>query len=152
VPAAILLVLGGWVFYVHVWGHGDDKRVRWVDFTHRFGELRFDHAGARLIHGGRTLRKFLNEHGSTPLARRPMPTFNWRHRDVVVVATGPRSAEGYEIQIVRIRLERRRLVVTVRERAPRLGRPQRAEFRYPYRLITIPKLERNLYVETLGRP
>ena len=114
VPLAILLTLGGWVFFVHVYGHASDRRVRWVDFTHRFGELRFDHAGARLIHGGITLRKFLGEHGSPAVVRRPSPTINWRHRDVVVVAAGPRSAEGYEIQIVRIRLELRRLVVTVR--------------------------------------
>lgn len=70
----------------------------------------------------------------------------------MLVTSGPRSATGYALRIVRVVEQRRRVVVTAREQTPRLGQAVRATFRYPYRVITIPKLGKAFYVETPGRP
>lgn len=139
----------GWVLFKDVYGHGGSKPLAWVDLTSQFGRLRFDHPGARMIRGPITLRAFLREHGDRAAVH---PPIDFHRRDVVLVTSGPRSATGYELRIVRVTEQRRRVVVTVREETPRLGQTVRAGLRYPYRLVTIPKLGKAFYVETLGRP
>ena len=137
------------MLFKDVYGHGGSKRLAWVDLTSKFGQLRFDHSGARMIRGPITLRAFLREHGDASARH---PPIDFHRRDVVLVTTGPRSSTGYEPRILRVVEQRRRVVVTVREETPSLGQTVRAGLRYPYRLITIPKLGKAFYVETLGRP
>jgi hypothetical protein len=51
-----------------------------------------------------------------------------------------------------VREERRRVVVTVRERTPSLARPGAARLVFPFRLITIARTGKPVALEVRGRP
>jgi hypothetical protein len=75
------------------------------------------------------------------------PRIDFATRRAVLVAIGPRSSSGYAVEIESVREERRRVVVTVRERAPELGQPLRPRVTYPFRLITLPRDDKPIVIE-----
>jgi PrcB C-terminal len=86
--------------------------------------------------------------GSAP----PVPTIDWPRREAILIATGPRSSTGYSLRVVSVQQRGARLVVTVNERTPALGDPVVARVTYPYRLITVPRIDKKLLLHIEGRP
>jgi hypothetical protein len=86
--------------------------------------------------------------GSAP----EIPHIDWRRREAVLVAAGPRSSTGYALRVVSVHETSDRLVVSVRERTPSLGEPVQARVTYPFRLITIPRISKKPFLHWEGRP
>jgi hypothetical protein len=81
-----------------------------------------------------------------------LPAIDWAHREAILVAAGPRSSTGYILRIVSVRETAHHVVVTVHEDTPVLGQPVRAGVTYPFRLITIPRTSKPLFLHWPGRP
>ncbi len=81
-----------------------------------------------------------------------LPSIDWAHREAILVAAGPRSSTGYVLRIVGVRETAHHVVVTVHEDTPMLGEPARAGVTYPFRLITIPRTTKPLFLHWPGRP
>jgi hypothetical protein len=80
------------------------------------------------------------------------PTIDFAHREAILVAVGPRSSTGYALRVVKVRETSDRIAVTVQERTPTLGERVVARVTYPYRLITIPRIDKRLLLHIEGRP
>ncbi len=72
-------------------------------------------------------------------------------RMTVIVSPGPRSSTGYGVRVLSVTEERRRIVVRVREVAPRLGQKVEARVTYPYAYIVIPLSRKRVQVSWEGR-
>jgi hypothetical protein len=81
-----------------------------------------------------------------------IPSIDWAHREAILVSAGPRSSTGYELRIVSVRETAHHVVVTVHERTPTLGEPVQARVTYPFRLITIARTPKPLFLHWPGRP
>jgi hypothetical protein len=82
----------------------------------------------------------------------PLPNIDFARREVYLVAAGPRSSTGYELEIVHVRDEGGHIVVVVHERAPALGDRVQARVTYPFRLITLPRSTEPVKLKWPGRP
>lgn len=74
-----------------------------------------------------------------------------RGREAILISPGPRSSTGYDVRVLSIVEERRRIVVRVREVAPRLGDPVRPVVTYPYRLVMMPASRKHVTIRWEGR-
>jgi hypothetical protein len=83
---------------------------------------------------------------------RNLPTIDWARREAILVSSGPRSSTGYVLRIVSVRETAHHVVVTVHEDTPTLGEPVQARVTYPFRLITIPRTSKPLFLHWPGRP
>jgi len=81
-----------------------------------------------------------------------VPPIDFGRRTAVLVAAGPRSSSAYAVAVVDVTEERRRVVVTIRERAPTLSEPGRARLAFPFRLITIARSGKPVELDWEGRP
>jgi hypothetical protein len=81
-----------------------------------------------------------------------LPTIDWTHREAILVSAGPRSSTGYVLRIVSVRETAHHVVVTVHEDTPSLGEPVQAHVTYPFRLITIRRTTKPLFLHWPGRP
>jgi len=145
----VVALVGGWVAYVHAWRHGGGRPVAWSDVSARVGPLQFPRATFRVFLRRKKLADYLDAvmPGRAPAA----PSIDFAHRKAVLIAAGPRSSTGYDLQVVRVVAERSRVVVVVRERTPSLGDRVRARVTYPYRLLTIPRTGKPTHLDFEGR-
>jgi hypothetical protein len=81
-----------------------------------------------------------------------VPPIDFARREAIIVAVGPRSSTGYALRVVKVRETSDRIAVTVRERTPTIGEPVQARVTYPFRLITIPRIDKKLLLHIEGRP
>jgi hypothetical protein len=81
-----------------------------------------------------------------------LPAIDWRRREAILVSAGPRSSTGYVLRIVSVRETAHHVVVTVHEDTPTLGQPVQPRVTYPFRLITIPRTRKPLFLHWPGRP
>jgi hypothetical protein len=81
-----------------------------------------------------------------------LPAIDWAHREAILISAGPRSSTGYVLHIVSVRETSHHVVVTVHEQTPTLGQPVQARVTYPYRLITIARTSKPLFLHWPGRP
>lgn len=150
VVTAIAALVSAWLAYAYVWGHGGSRPLAWHDLTRQLGPAEFPRPAGRVFGSAQELRRYLIAAmpGRTPA----LPQIDFRRREAVLLATGPRSSTGYAVEVESVSEERRRVVVHVRERTPILGDPVAPRVTYPYRLITLPR--RNKPVELIweGRP
>lgn len=137
-----------WVTYSHVFGHERLGMLQWRDLTARVAPLRFSHGTTRVLPGPKTFALYLRERGF----RGQLPVLDFDTRDVILVAVGPRSTTGYELQVVSVEEQRRRVLVTLRERTPTLDGSVTVRTVYPFRLFTIPKTGKRKFVHIEGRP
>ena len=82
----------------------------------------------------------------------PLPSIDFAQREVYLVAAGPRSSTGYELEVVRVQDEGNHIVVVVHERTPTLGDPVQAHVTYPFRLIALPRSTKPVKLKWPGRP
>jgi PrcB C-terminal len=72
-------------------------------------------------------------------------------REAILISPGPRSSTGYDVEVLSIVEERRRIVVDVREIAPKLGDRVRGIVTYPYRLVMMPASTKHVTIRWEGR-
>ena len=149
--ALVVVLAASWVgggAAWRAWEHRGDRAVPWRDLSAslqapllpeptvaRFGDV------AKLADRLRAL-----EPGREP----SVPPLR-ADEDAILLSTGPRSATGYAIEVAAVREERGRLVVRARERAPTLARPGTARLVSPVALIAVPRIDKPLSIEWVGR-
>jgi PrcB C-terminal len=130
-------------------GSGGD-RVAYDDVSAQLRPAEFTRQVRQIFRSRDELREYLER--SMPGRRLHLPRIDFSRREVILVATGPRSSTGYELRILGVRGAGDRIVVTVRERTPSLGEPVAARVTYPFRLISVPRSDKHLRLKWLGRP
>jgi hypothetical protein len=80
-----------------------------------------------------------------------VPLFDFAHSRLILLAAGPRSSTGYDVQVVRVTGRRGDIRVVAREQTPGLGERGEPRLLSPYRLIAIPATEKRVYVQWQGR-
>jgi hypothetical protein len=136
------VLAAAWILYVRLYQHGGGHELAYTDLSGALHEPRFPRPAGKVFRDGEALASFLP--GRTRI--------DLRGREAVLVAAGPRSSTGYSLDVLRVTEERGRIVVSVRERTPRLGDPVRARVTYPYRLIAIPRSRKPVKIDWQGRP
>ena len=143
----MLVAAAAWLAWQELWAHGGDRPLAWRDLTDRTladpprSELRVFRSRA-------ALREGLAEDGRSAT----VPPIDFSRREAILVAAGPRSSGAYDLDVVGVTEERRRIVVTVRERAPSLASPGAARLTFPFRLITIERRDKPVALDWRGRP
>jgi hypothetical protein len=87
-----------------------------------------------------------------PRAAPTLPHIDYARRRLVLVAAGPRSSTGYRVEILHATERRGDIRILAREITPILGGHVQAKLTSPFRLITIPKTSKRVYVQWQGRP
>jgi PrcB C-terminal len=139
-----------WLLYDRVYERGEAHPLAWQDLTATLGTVEFPRPTGRVYRSRVELQDYLDAvmPGRAPKA----PPIDFRHREALLVAAGPRSSTGYELRIERVTEERGRIVVELRERTPSLGEPVAARLAYPYRLITFARNDKSVSLDWQGRP
>ena len=81
-----------------------------------------------------------------------LPRIDFSRHEIYLVAAGPRSSTGYELEVVRVRDEGDHIVVVVHEQTPSLGDPVQARVTYPFVLISLPRSKEPVKLKWPGRP
>ena len=136
--------------YAYAFKRGGERPLAWQDLTAQLAAAEFPHPAGRVFGSAPKLRKFLIAAmpGRTPKS----PRIDFRRREAVLLATGPRSSTGYAVEVESVREQHGRILVRVRERTPSLGDPVAARVTYPYRLITLPRRDKPVEIIWEGRP
>jgi hypothetical protein len=147
--AGVLVALGiGWLAYDRVWGRSGDRPVAWEDRSALLGKPRFLRSTVRELETREELERVLTEDTVGP--SRPAPALPYEERRVLLVVLGPRSSPAYELDVLGIREENRRIVVTVSESAPGPAEAAPAGVTAPFRLLLLPRGEKPIDVEWEG--
>jgi hypothetical protein len=141
--ATALLVAVTWVAWQALWAHGADRSLGWVDLTKRT-LAQPEAAGLRVFQSRSDLEDALRS--------ATVPAIDFDRRTAILVSTGPRSSSAYELDVVSVVEQRRRIVVTVRERTPSIAVPGTPTLAYPFRLITIDRSRKPVVLHRKGRP
>jgi len=120
--AVVVLVLAAWL---HARGHQGSTPVPWKDVSREAHITNRSVAAYSVTKQGATERIF--------------------------VSPGPRSSTGYAVEVVRAVEQRTRILIEVREVAPRLGQHVQARVTYPYVLIEIPRTRKHVALTWLGQ-
>jgi hypothetical protein len=143
------LVCAGLV-YAYAFERGGARPLAWRDLTGQMGPAELPRPAGRVFGSAQELRHFLI--AAMPGRAPELPRIDFRRREAVLLATGPRSSTGYAVEVESVSEERGRVVVQVRERTPSLGDPVAARVTYPYRLITLPRRDKPVEIIWKGRP
>ena len=111
-----------------------ERKIAWADVTHRLPQLEPERAGVKSFHSRRELERYLET--EAPPGRTRIAQLDFRRDQLALISAGARSSTGYTLRVLDVTEHRRRIVVTVRQRAPRLGDPAEARPTFPYRLIS----------------
>jgi hypothetical protein len=129
---------------------GKARVVTYTDLTRQTGPLEFTRITRDVYRSRPALLAVLER--NNPGRRIRVPPVDFAHREVYLIAAGPRSSTGYELEVVRVVDTGPRIVVTVHERTPSLGDPVQARVTYPYRLIALPRSDKPVKLKWPGRP
>jgi len=145
--AATVVAAAAWLAWVELWAHGGGRPLPFDDLT-RATLAEPLRAELRVFRNRDALRRHLTSGGrSATIPRLPLGA-----REAVLVAAGPRSSSAYELEILGVEEQRRRVVVSIRERTPSLARPGAARLVFPFRLLTIPRTGKPVELDWRGRP
>ena len=143
----MLVAAAAWLGWQELWAHGGDRALAWRDLTERtLAEP--PRSALSVLRSRDELRRALAEGGRSAT----LPQIDFSQREAILVAAGPRSSGAYELEVVAVTEERRRIVVAVRERTPSLARPGAARLTFPFRLITIERRDKAVALDWRGRP
>ena len=129
---------------------GTARLVTYTDLTRQTGPLEFTRITRDVYRTRAALLDVLERNNPGRLVE--LPPIDFARREAYLVATGPRSSTGYQLDILRVVDTGARIVVTVHERTPSLGEPVQARVTYPYRLITLPRSNKPVKLKWPGRP
>jgi hypothetical protein len=145
--ATVLAAAAAWLAWQELWAHGGDTPLPWRDLTSR--TLAEPPRSQLRVFGSRQeLERALREGGRSAT----VPAIDFSRREAILVAAGPRSSSAYELDVLAVTEERRRIVVTVRERTPSMANPGAARLTFPFRLITIARRGKDATLDWRGRP
>jgi hypothetical protein len=142
--AALAVLAAAWLVWQALWAHGGDREVLWRDLTARTFAAP---ARSQLV----AFQELAPPRAALG-ASATVPPIDFERRRAVLVAAGPRSSSAYALDVLQVREERRRVVVTIRERAPTLARPGKPQLAFPFRLLTIPRSDKPVELDWQGRP
>jgi hypothetical protein len=125
---------------------GEGEAVTWRDLSSQVGPLTILRSERRLFRERSALETYL----SAARAERSAPAVDFTDRQVLLVATGPRSSTGHAVEVLSARERDGEITVRVREHSPRLGEDVRPRVTYPYRLISLPA-DKGVHVDWVGR-
>jgi hypothetical protein len=129
---------------------GKARPVAYTDLTRQTGRLEFTRITSAVCRSRTALREVLER--NNPGRPIKVPSIDFANREAYLVATGPRSSTGYELEILRVVDTGPSIVVRVHERTPSLGDPVEARVTYPYRLIALPRSDKPVKLKWPGRP
>ena len=132
-------------------GCGSSPRdVPYVDLTRQTGRLEFTRIRRDVFRNRAALLDVLEQNNPGRAIR--LPKIDFKHTEIYLVAAGPRSSSGYELQVLRVQDLGDRIVVVVHERTPSLGDAVQARVTYPFRLIALPRSSKPVTLKWPGRP
>ncbi len=132
-------------------GCGSTPRdVPYTDLTRQAGPLEFTRITRDLFRNRATLLAVLER--NNPGRPIHLPNIDFGRREIYLVAAGPRSSSGYELQVVRVRDLGDHIVVVVHEQTPTLGDPVQPRVTYPFVLIALPRSGEPVKLKWPGRP
>ena len=142
--------LAVWLLSSLAWSRGSARLLAWRDLTPELGRVEFPRKSLRVFHDRAALEEYLRAvmPGRGPQA----PRLDFSRREALLIAAGPRSSTGYELEILRVTERRKDIRVLARETTPSLGQRVVPRLTSPYRLITIPVTAKRVYVSWQGRP
>jgi PrcB C-terminal len=126
------------------------KPVAYTDISTRLRPVEFPRVVRQLFRSRSEFADYLRR--AMPGNAPRIPPIDWQRRDAILIAAGPRSSTGYVLHVVGVRETAGHVVVSVREQTPSLGEPVQARVTYPFRLITIPRIPKPLFLHWEGRP
>jgi len=129
---------------------GKARAVAYTDLTRQTGRLEFTRITSAACRSRAALLEVLER--NNPGRPIKLPSIDFANREAYLVATGPRSSTGYELEILRVTDTGSQILVWVHERTPALGDPIQARITYPYRLITLPRSDKPVKLKWPGRP
>lgn len=136
-----------WLGWQELWARGGDRPLAWRDLTARtLAEP--PRSELRAFGSHEDLRRALTAGARSAT----VPPIDFASREAILIAAGPRSSGSYELEVLAVTEERRRIVVSVRERTPSLAVPGAARLTFPFRLITIERRDKNVTLDWRGRP
>lgn len=132
-------------------GCGSTPRdVPYTDLTRQAGPLEFTRITRDVFRNRAGLLDVLERNNPGRTIR--LPSIDFSRREIYLVAAGPRSSTGYELEVMRVRDEGDHIVVVVHERTPSLGDPVQARVTYPFVLISLPRSKEPVKLKWPGRP
>jgi len=126
------------------------RDVPYTELTKQAGPFEFTRITRDVFRSRAGLLDVLERNNPGRTIRQPRIDFS-RH-EIYLVAAGPRSSTGYELEVVRVRDEGDHIVVVVHERTPSLGDPVQARVTYPFVLISLPRSKEPVKLKWPGRP
>jgi len=132
-------------------GCGTSPRdVPYVDLTQQTGRLEFTRIRRDVFRNRTALLEVLEQNNPGRTIR--LPRIDFKRSEIYLVAAGPRSSSGYELQVLRVQDLGDRIVVVVHERTPSLGDAVQARVTYPFLLIALPRSSKPVTLKWPGRP
>ena len=129
---------------------GQARAVAYTDLTRQLGPLEFTRITSAVCRSRAALLEVVER--NNPGRAIKVPSIDFANREAYLVATGPRSSTGYELEILRVEDTGPNIVVRVHERTPSLGDSVQVRVTYPYRLITLPRSDKPVKLKWPGRP
>lgn len=126
------------------------RDVPHTDLTRQVGPLEFTRITRDVFRNRDALLDVLERNNPGRTIR--LPNINFSRREIYLVAAGPRSSTGYELEVMRVRDEGDHIDVVVHERTPSLGDRVQARVTYPFVLISLPRSRKPVKLKWPGRP
>jgi hypothetical protein len=145
----VALAIAGGVVWTQV-VQGGSKQLAWDDVTAQMPDVLWPKSVSRSFWRRRQVVRYVAR--TFPQGAPRVPQFDFARRRLILVAVGPRSSNGYSVEIVRITERRSTIDVLAHEITPALGDRTAARLTSPYRLIAIPATSKRVYVQWQGRP
>ena len=138
------MLAAAWLVWQALWAHGGERELPWRDLTARtLGAPA--HSQLAAFDEVAPLRAALGPSAT-------VPPIDFERRRAVLIAAGPRSSSAYALDVLQVREERRRVVVTIRERTPTLAQPGKPQLAFPFRLLTLPRRDKPIELDWQERP
>jgi hypothetical protein len=132
-------------------GCGSTPRdVPYTDLTRQAGQLEFTRITRDVFRNRAALLDVLER--NNPGQAIQLPSIDFSRREIYLVAAGPRSSTGYELQVLRVQNVGGHIDVVIHERTPSLGDAVQARVTYPFRLIALPRSNEPVKLRWPGRP
>jgi cellulose biosynthesis protein BcsQ len=126
------------------------RKVPYVDLTPQAGTLEFTRITRDVFRNRAALLDVLERNNPGRTIR--LPNIDFKRHEIYLVAAGPRSSSGYELQVLRVQDVGDHIDVVVHERTPSLGDAVQARVTYPFRLIALPRSGKPVKLKWPGRP
>jgi protease stability complex PrcB-like protein len=131
-------------------GSSARRNVPYVDLTRQAGQLEFTRITRDVFRNRAALLDVLERNNPGRVIH--LPSVDFARRELFLVATGPRSSTGYELEVLRVQDVGDHIDVVVHERTPSLADAVQARVTYPFRLISLPRSTKPVKLKWPGRP